>query len=48
MQDLHYDTFSNDKHNGQVKTWTENGAQFVQMSVDGRVRSFESLGPVGQ
>jgi hypothetical protein len=35
---LKYATFSNDKHNGQIKTWTnEQGVPMAQITVDGVV-----------
>jgi hypothetical protein len=35
---LKYATFSNDKHNGQIKTWTNpDGVPMAQITVDGQV-----------
>lgn len=38
MGNLKYATFANEKHNGQVKTWTnEDGVLMMSITVDGRV-----------
>jgi len=45
MQNLHYVTAANDRHDVRVKTWVERaGDWWAEVTVDGRVLATESLG----